>query len=108
MEHHIWQRRGLFSVLGFFAFALVSANLVFSLDWIDRRFPGFFVHENLTVAPYFLPGWTGGAAGLKSLDRVVAINGRPLHERGELYDLVRNSPTQSRFHYRIVRNLKML
>src|ERR1700756_432634 len=108
MEHHIWQRRGLFAVLGFFAFALVSANLVFSLDWIDRRFPGFFVHENLTVAPYFLPGWTGGAAGLKSLDRVVAINGRPLHERGELYDLVRNSPTQSRFHYRIVRNLEML
>jgi len=108
MEHHIWQRRGLFAVLGFFAFALVSANLVFSLHWIDRRFPGFFVHENLTVAPYFLPGWTGGAAGLKSLDRVVAINGRPLHERGELYDLVRNSPTQSRFHYRIVRNLEMV
>lgn len=108
MEHHIWQRRGLFVAIGLLAFALVSANLAACLHWIDKPFPGFFLHENLTVAPYFLPGWTGGAAGLKSLDRVVAIDGRSLHQRADLYDLVRNSPTHSEFHYRIIRDAQTL
>src|SRR5215470_3588287 len=108
MEHHIWQWRGLFVAIGLLAFALVSANLAACLHWIDKPFPGFFLHENLTVAPYFLPGWTGGAAGLKSLDRVVAIDGRPLHQRADLYDLVPNSPTHSEFHYRIIRDAQTL
>ena len=108
MEHHIWQRRGLLAVNGLFAVALVSATLVASLQWINKPFPGFFLHENLTVAPYFLPGWTGGAAGLKSLDRVVAVDGQPLRQRGELYDLVQRSPTHSQFRYQVVRGAQTL
>ena len=108
MEQHIWQRRGLLAVIGLFAFALVSATLVSSLQWINQPFPGFFLHENLTVGPYSLPGWTGGAAGLKSLDRVVAVEGRQLRQRSELYDLVKRSPSHSIFRYQIVRDARKL
>jgi signal transduction histidine kinase len=108
MEHHIWRRRGLLAVIGLFAFALVSATLVSSLQWVNKPFPSFFLHENLTVGPYFLPGWSASAAGLKSLDRVMAIDGRPLRQRAELYDLVKRSPTHSAFRYQIMRDGKML
>ena len=104
MEHHIWQRRGLLTVIGLFAFALISATLVSSFQWINKPFPGFFLHENLTVGPYFLPGWSGGLAGLKSLDRIVAAQDRPLRQRSELYELVKTSPSHSVFRYQVMRH----
>ncbi len=86
-----------------FAFALVSATLISSFQWIRKPFPGFFIHENLTVGPYFLPHWSGAIAGLRSLDRVLAVEGKTLDERAELYRIVRDSPPEKTFHYTVAR-----
>ena len=103
-----WQRQLLLATIGLIALLLIGATLVASSHWISRPFPGFFVHENLTVGPYFLPGWTGGVAGLRALDRVVAVDGRLLQQRGDLYDLVKRSPPGSRFLYRVIRDSQTL
>ncbi len=104
MGNQLWQRRALFAVFGLLSAALVFTTLTASLSWINRPFPGFFVHENLTVGPYFLPGWSGGAAGVKSLDRVVAVDGRELQSRQDFYEIVKGRPAGAQFRYRIVRN----
>jgi signal transduction histidine kinase len=104
MGNQLWQRRALFAVFGLLSTALVFTTLTASLSWINRPFPGFFVHENLTVGPYFLPGWSGGAAGVKSLDRVVAVDGRELQSRQEFYEIVKGRPAGAHFRYRIVRD----
>ena len=103
MGQHPWQRWLLLAVIGLFACLLVAGNLALSLQWIHKPFPGFFVYENLTVGPYALPQWTAGGTGLRSLDRVVAVDGRPLRQRGDLYEIVRNSPAGSTFRYQVVR-----
>jgi len=104
MGNQLWQRRALFAVFGLLSAALVFTTLTASLSLINRPFPGFFVHEHLTVGPYFLPGWSGGAAGVKSLDRVVAVDGRELQSRQDFYEIVKGRPAGAQFRYRIVRD----
>ena len=108
MGHQSYQRRVLLAVIAFLAVGLIAQTINSSVQWIHKPFPGFFVHENLTVGPYFLPQWSGSVAGLKSLDRVIAVNGQVLRQRLELYEIVKNSPAGSNFHYRIVRNSQIL
>jgi len=83
---------------------LIGQTLLSSGRWIDAPFPGFFVHENLTVGPYSLPGWSGAAAGLESLDQVVSVNGEALRNRAELYASVRRAPVGTPLRYQIIRN----
>ena len=58
----------------------------------------------LTVGPYALPGWTGAAAGLESLDRVVAVRWAAAGGRADLYELVRRVPVGRSLRYQIVRD----
>src|SRR3989338_9323448 len=76
MDLLTWQRRGLLVVVGFLAFLVVAGTLVASSQWIQQPFPGFFLYGNLTVAPDFLPDWSGNREGIRFLDRVVAVNGQ--------------------------------
>lgn len=108
MDHHPGQRRLLLTVIGIFALALVSYTLASAAKWIHNPFPGFFLYENLTVGPYFLPGWTGGAAGLKPLDRIITVETRVVTHRRELYDRVKNTPAGTRFHYGVIRDGRIL
>ncbi len=108
MDRQPWRRQLLLAAMGLIAALLIGGTLVASFQWISRPFPGFFLHENLTVGPYFLPNWSGGPAGVHALDRVVAVNGRPLKERGELYNLVKSAPAGSRFNYRVIRDSQTL
>jgi hypothetical protein len=103
-----WQRRVLLLLTGLFGLLLIGESLLSSRRWINKPFPGFFVHENLTIGPYFVPGWNGFAAGLQSLDRVVSINGQELKNRGELYELVRRAPAGTAFQYRFARKSQVL
>jgi len=93
----------LLLLTGLFALVLIGQALLSSSRWIDQPFPGFFVHANLTVGPYSAPGWSGAASGIKSLDRVVRVNGVAVRDRADLYDQVRSAPVGSRFHYEILR-----
>jgi signal transduction histidine kinase len=108
MGDRTWQRRLLFLFTGLFAVLLIGQNVLSVGRWLNQPFPGFFVHENMTVGPYSVPGWTGPAAGLQPLDRVLSIDGRDLRDRVELYDRVRSVPAGSSVHYRLMRNSQPL
>jgi signal transduction histidine kinase len=103
MGDRTWQSRLTFLVPGLCVLVLVGQTLVFSVRWLNEPFPGFFVHENLTVGPYYAPGWTG-TEGLHSLDKIHSINGRELQQRAELYGIVRHAPAGSAFRYQVRRN----
>ncbi len=108
MANRLSQRRSLLAVFGLCAAALVFTTLAASSRWINQPFPGFFVHENLTVGPYSLPGWSGAAAGITSLDRVVSIDDREPRSREEFYALVKSRPAGANFHYRLVRDQRVI
>src|SRR5262245_5025397 len=103
-----WRRQLLLATIVLIALMLVGGTLVASFQLISRPFPGLFLHENLSVGPYSLPSWSGGLAGVHALDRIVAVNGRWLRERSELYDLVKSARAGSSFHYRLIRDSQTL
>jgi signal transduction histidine kinase len=96
-------RRLLFAITVLLVLLLVGQTLLSSSRWLGESFPGFFVYQNLTVGPYFVPGWGGAAAGLEPLDRIVRVNGHELRDRGELYARVRNLPAGSTIQYQVLR-----
>jgi len=107
MDHATWRRFLLLLVTGLFGFLLIGESILSSSRWINQPFPGFFLHENLTVGPYSLPGWTGANAGLQSLDRVVSVAEQPLRQRAEMYELVRRMPVGSALRYQVVRDSRL-
>jgi signal transduction histidine kinase len=103
MGHQTWQRWGLLAVIALLAISLIAGTFISSAQWLQKPFPGFFLHENLTVGPYFLPHWTGMGGGLKTLDRVMSVEGRQLQHPHDLYELTRREPPGSKFRYQIRR-----
>jgi signal transduction histidine kinase len=103
MGHQTWQRQVLIVALAIFASAVISGTVVSSFQWINKPFPGFFLHENMTVGPYSLPHWSGSLGGLRALDLVVAVDGKPLGSRSELYARTKNIPAGTAFRYEILR-----
>lgn len=99
MGHQTWQKYSLLALTGLFGVLLIGESFLSSSRWINQPFPGFFIHENLTVGPYFVPGWTGADAGLQSLDRVVSMAGQRLENRAAMYDYVRHAPVGTPVHY---------
>jgi len=103
MGHRSRQRRLLFFITSALVLLLLGQTVVLSSRWLNQSFPGFFVHQNLTVGPYSLPGWGGAEAGLKSFDRIISVDGRKLSDRSELYSLVRGLHAGTQVRYQIIR-----
>ncbi|HEX6801986.1 MAG TPA: ATP-binding protein [Candidatus Binatia bacterium] len=103
MGHRSRQRRLLYFTTALLVLLLLGQTVVLSSRWLNQSFPGFFVHQNLTVGPYSLPGWSGAAAGLKSLDRIISVDGRSLSGRSELYSHVRSLAADANVRYQIGR-----
>ncbi|HXG50801.1 MAG TPA: ATP-binding protein [candidate division Zixibacteria bacterium] len=103
MRHRAWQRPAGLAAIGVCSAAVVLASLISAARWVQRPFPGFFVHANLTVGPYFLPQWTGTVFGLETFDRVSQVNGSPIADREQLYTFVRSAPPGTSFEYTIER-----
>ncbi len=101
MAYPSQRRTGWLAVVAIVALLAVMGALVSSLQWVNRSFPGFFVYGNSTVAPYFLPQWSGNREGLRFLDRVLAVQGEPVARPDMLYDLVRASPPGVEFQYSV-------
>ena len=103
MDHHTWEKWLLLVITGLFTVLLMGESFLSTGRWINQPFPGFFVHENLTVAPYFMPSWTGPRSGLQSLDRLLTVEDRPVENRAELYEITRRTPIGTPIHYRVTR-----
>jgi signal transduction histidine kinase len=104
MGNQAWQSRLLLLLSGLCVLVLIGQTFVSTARWLNEPFPGFFVYENLTVGPYYAPGWSGTAAGLRSLDRVVSVDQQELRNRAQLYNRVRNAPAGSVLQYRVLRD----
>ncbi|HEU5462730.1 MAG TPA: hypothetical protein VFV82_01300, partial [Candidatus Binatia bacterium] len=74
MRGRTWQSRLLILCFGLGALAFLAHTVIATARWLDEPFPGFFVYENLTVGPYHAPGWSGAAAGVRPLDRIIGID----------------------------------
>ncbi len=55
--------------------AVCVLSFVTPLSWINKPFAGFLVYEPPYVGSYSVQGWPGRQAGLKFLDRILAIDG---------------------------------
>src|ERR1043165_2472471 len=108
MDHHTWKKWLLLVTTGVFGFLLLGQSILSTNHWINQPFPGFFVHENLTVAPYFISSWTGTGSGLQSLDRLLTVEDRPLNKRAEIYEIARRAPVGTPIHYQISRGGRTL
>ena len=103
MGQLLWQRRLLLLVIGLLAVSAIAGVFIASGDWIGKPFPGFFLHANRTVGPYFLPTWSGDQSGLRTLDQVIAVDGTVLSDRAALYQRVKAAPAGTEFNYTVVR-----
>lgn len=108
MGRQPWRRRGLLVVIGLCASVIISGTLISSSQWIQQPFPGFFLHENMSVGPYFLPPWTGRSNGVNSFDHIVGIDGQPVSSRERVYNLVKGSPPGSSFRYEVIRDSRTI
>jgi signal transduction histidine kinase len=103
MNRQSWRRNLLSLTLGLLAVLVVGGSLVSSYQRINQPFPGFFLYQNMSVGPDFLPHWSGARGGVTFLDRVVALDDRPVSAPGEIYDTVRKNPPGTQFRYRLER-----
>ncbi|HEY9897822.1 MAG TPA: SpoIIE family protein phosphatase [Pantanalinema sp.] len=79
------------------------ATFVLSLAWINRPFPGFVVLRNNSVDSLSSARWTGFQNGIKQRDHLLAVNGTPVRDGGELYRIVRAKPPGTVFTYTLER-----
>jgi signal transduction histidine kinase len=104
MDNQGWPSRLLLVIPGLCVLFLIAHTFVSTGRWLNEPFPGFFVYENLTVGPYYAPGWSGAPAGLRALDRIRSVDGQELQSRAQLYNLVRNAPAGAVLQYRVLRD----
>ena len=71
------------------AVAAASAVAMSQAAWIGKPFPGFFVLPNRVVASVGRPHWAGTRDGAIFQSLVVAVDGRPVAEARDVYDLAR-------------------
>ena len=79
--------------------ALLAAGS--SSEWIGRAFPGFLVLENRVIASAGLSQWPAVAGGDIYQHEIVAVDGRPLGDAGELKQYVESLPVGSEVAYRV-------
>ncbi len=99
MNLKVWQRRLLVVVVAALALLVIGGNIILSSHWINKPFPGFFLYSNLILSPDFLPGWSGRQTGLRSMDRVVAVDSKQVSRPGEIYELVQSHSPGTPFRY---------
>lgn len=82
-------------ILSFVFYALVALFLVISvvsfggtLSWLNKSFPGFVVYEPPLVGSMSVRDWSGKLAGLKMMDRIVSVDGRPVTRGQDVLDAV--------------------
>ncbi|MNX65636.1 Alkaline phosphatase synthesis sensor protein PhoR [compost metagenome] len=74
-----------------------------AIPWIDRPFPGFMVLRGQKIDLQLPDAWSGAKAGLRPMDRIVAVDQRPLASSQALYDRVASVPVGTLLAYEIAR-----
>ncbi len=102
------QAFGTFEILAFVAAALLAVYaaimLVTAVSWIERPFPGFTLLRGQKVDFQLPESWSGAWAGLRPMDRILAVNQQPLISSEDLYARVRALPVGTPLTYTVARS----
>ena len=79
--------------------AIYVVSLISSFSWINKPFTGFVVYYPPHVGSLALKEWPGTQAGLKYLDRIVAVDGRPVQTGQDIVDAARSRTPGTRISY---------
>ncbi len=93
----------LATVLALLLTVYATVLLVRAIPWIERPFPGFTLLRGQKVDFQIPESWTGARAGLRPMDRILAIDQKPLGSSAELYARVAAVPIGTPMTYTIAR-----
>ena len=82
-----WKRNLIVGGLGLFYLAVCAYCMISARHWINRPFPGFTVQPNNYVSDFCRSDWPAYRMGLRGMDIILAADGQPVSNSGELYDL---------------------
>ena len=88
-------------VYGSFSLAMIIAAISFylALSLVNRPFPGFIIYQFARVGSLGETEWTGARAGIKLQDKIVSVDGRPVHTGGQIFDYSRKVPPGTPIQY---------
>jgi len=86
-------------ILAAFMGAVYLISLFSSLSWINKPFAGFVVYYSPHIGSLSLKEWPGAQAGLKYLDRIVAVDGHPVRTGQDIVDTARSKIPGTRVRY---------
>lgn len=81
-------------------------SLISALSWLNKPFAGFLVNEYPYVGSMGEKEWTGTEAGLKFLDRIVEVEGRPVWEGRDVVNVVKEKRQGTPIRYLVEANGK--
>ena len=89
----------LFSGLCFVMLAVCVVSFASAVWMLGRTFPGFLVYDFPYKGSMGNVAWTGAAADLKLMDRIVSVNGEPVSSGAEVMRMARALPEASPVQY---------
>lgn len=87
----------------FIVSVLISVHSIVLFSKFDDIYPGFFIYSNAMVSITQRDTWEGIRAGLKPLDIVLEVNGEKVSSGIDIFNIIKESPAGSSFHYKIMR-----
>jgi hypothetical protein len=91
----------LFYVVVGIMLAVCVTCFVAALSWLNKPFPGFLVYKEAFVGSFKNSEWSGTKAGLKFLERIAAVDGKPVLEGKDLVNRVRQKAPGTPVHYSV-------
>jgi len=79
--------------------AISVVSFVAALSWLNKPFPGFLVYTFPYVGSYSLKEWPSRQAGLKFMDRIVAVDGRPVFRGKDIYQIIKGKQQGTPIRY---------
>jgi sigma-B regulation protein RsbU (phosphoserine phosphatase) len=80
---------------------ICAITLVSAISWINEPFSGFLVYKEPLVGTMSVGGWPGPKAGLRFLERIIAVDGQPVKVGQDLIDTARQKKLGTVVHYAV-------
>jgi hypothetical protein len=78
---------------------ICTISLVGVISWINKPFAGFLTYQEPLVGTMSVGGWPGTKAGLRFLERIIAIDGQPVQSGQDLIDTARQKKSGTVVRY---------
>ncbi|MBM3269456.1 MAG: hypothetical protein FJZ01_17580 [Candidatus Sericytochromatia bacterium] len=96
-------RRAAFWAVAALLVMVGSTSLALSIGDLGRTFPGFPLATDRSVPFTLVSSWTGAKAGLRTTDRILAVDGRPASTGGAVMAAARAAPAGTVIRYDVER-----